>query len=98
MNVLVVVTGIGGDDSNFAGAIYPSLLAEAQRLVGDQAAADLVQEGFVTWYARGLRAADARQMRGYIGKTMRSRAVNSWRRRRDLLDLAGSIEETPWLV
>ena len=88
----------GGDDGAFAEAIYPSLLRRACQLVGAQGAEDLVQDGFAAWYRRRPEFQGAPQMRAYISRTMHRLAINRTQRHRDLLDLAASIEETPWLT
>lgn len=94
---LLVVEGIGGDESAFAGAIYPSLLRRAAQLVGSQDAEDLVQEAFVALYRRGPVLHSAAHMRAYVGTTMLN-LVRNRARSCDPLDQAASIEVTPWLV
>jgi DNA-directed RNA polymerase specialized sigma24 family protein len=94
---LLVVEGIGGDDSAFAGAIYPSLVRRAAQLVGSQDAEDLVQEAFAALYRRRPVLHSVPHMRAYVGTTMFN-LVRQRARRSDVLDQAASIEVTPWLV
>jgi RNA polymerase sigma-70 factor, ECF subfamily len=72
-----------GDDAAFAGifrTFYPSLVAAAERLVNDRAAAeDVVQEVMVElWRRRGSLAADLR-LRAYLFQSTRNRALNQIR-------------------
>ena len=87
-----------GDDSTFAGAIYPSLLSQARQWVGYQLAEDLVQETFCRWYRHRARGGHPLQPGAYLRATMRNLAINRATRAGDLLDHAASIEDTPWLV
>jgi DNA-directed RNA polymerase specialized sigma24 family protein len=89
---------VGGDDSDFVRAIYPSLLRRAHHLVGEQDATDLVQETLARWLRRRADGPAPIHTRAYLRATLRNLAINRATRVRDPLDQAASIEMTPWLV